>query len=303
MKYLPVIKPPALRPGDAVGVIAPAGRVNESDLRPGLKILESSGFEVRLGAHLFDGIRYTAGNDAARLDDFHSMFLDRDIKAIFCARGGYGSMRLLDKINYGLIRENPKIILGYSDVTALLLAVQKRCGLATFHGPMVREFNQMDRENWEFLINILSAGGPLSVSLGAGKVLISGRATGRLVGGNLSLICHLLGTPFFPSLEGCILFLEEKGEAPYRLDRMLTHLALSGQLERLSGLVAGDFEECGDGAFINGLLTDIFSDLGIPLATGLPVGHGRKNLVLPIGITAELDTGHMTLAITETCVD
>ena len=303
MEYLSATKPPALRPGDRVGVIAPAGKVNESDLEPGLNMLESSGFEVCLGAHVYDGSGYLAGDDKARLEDLHSMFLDRDIKAVFCARGGYGSLRLLDRVNYGLIRENPKIFVGYSDIIALLIAIHKKSGLATFHGPMVREFGRMDRESWESLITMLSTGRPPRLNLNGGSALIRGRATGPLLGGNLSLICHLLGTPFFPSLEGCILFLEERGEAPYRLDRMLTHLVLSGRLQGLAGLVAGEFEGCGEGSIINDLLTDMIPDAGIPLATGLPVGHGRTNLALPLGLTAELDTGLMTLSITETCVD
>ena len=302
MEDISVIRPTALRPGDRIGVIAPAGRVNESDLQPGLRMLESSGFEVCLGAHLYDGQGYLAGDDEARLEDLHAMFLDREIKAIFCARGGYGSLRLLDRISYDLIRRNPKIFVGYSDIIALLVAIQERTGLVTFHGPMVREFGRADRENWESLNYLLSTGRPPRLSLNHGTALVNGKATGPLLGGNLSLLCHLTGTPFFPSLEGCILFIEERGEAPYRLDRMLTHLALSGGLKGLAGLVAGEFEGCGEATIVNGLLTDIFSGSGIPVATGLPVGHGRKNIALPLGLAAELDTGLMTLSIMEGCV-
>ena len=230
------------------------------------------------------------------------MFQDQEIKAIFCARGGYGSLRLLDKIRYDLIKENPKILVGYSDITALLMAIHRKTGLVTFHGPMIRELTAKDQSNWENLLRLLSSNQPTELSLIEGTALIQGQATGPLMGGNLSLICHLIGTDFMPSLDGCILFVEEKGEALYRLDRMLTHLSLTNQLKRISGLIAGRFEECGEMSTINQLLMDIALDLDIPLIAGVPVGHGQKNVALPLGIQAELDTNKMTLFITESCI-
>ncbi len=231
------------------------------------------------------------------------MFRNSHIKAVFCARGGYGTTRLLDRIEYDLIRQNPKILVGYSDITALLMAIQKTTGLITFHGPVVREFASRHRDNYEKLISLLSFDKPLKLSLAKGDVLVPGRATGSLLGGNLSLICHLVGTPFLPSFDGCILFLEERGEALYRIDRMLTHLKLSGQLNGLSGLVAGKFEECGDPSSINRLLTDEMSSLDIPIATGLEVGHGYNNLAIPLGLQTELDTDRMTLSIREVAIE
>jgi muramoyltetrapeptide carboxypeptidase len=231
------------------------------------------------------------------------MFRDSHIKAVFCARGGYGTTRLLDRIEYDLIRQNPRILVGYSDITALLMAIQKRTGLITFHGPVVRELSSEHQGNYDNLISLLSSDKPLKLSLAKGDVLIPGKATGSLMGGNLSLICHLIGTPYLPSLDGCILFVEERGEALYRIDRMLTHLKLSGQLSGLSGLVAGKFEKCGDPSTINRLLTDVLSSLNIPIATGLEVGHGHKNLALPLGLPTELDTDRMTLSIREVAVE
>jgi len=231
------------------------------------------------------------------------MFRDSDIKAVFCARGGYGTTRLLAKIEYDLIRQNPKIIVGYSDITALLMAIQKRTGLITFHGPVVRELASGHQGNYDNLLRLLSSDKPLKLSLAKGATLIPGRAKGPLIGGNLSLICHLIGTPFLPSFNGCILFVEERGEPSYRMDRMLTHLKLSGQLNGLSGLVAGKFEECGDPSTINRLLMDVLSSLDIPIATGLEVGHGHKNLALPLGLPAELDADRMTLSIMEVAVE
>ncbi len=263
--------------------------------------MESFGLEVYLAPHVYDRRDYLAGEDKDRLADLHAMFLDHKMKAVFCARGGYGSLRLVDKLCYDLIKENPKILVGYSDITALLIAIHGKTGLVTFHGPVVRDFEYRNRGNWEDLIRLLSFGQPLRLSLTGGTGLIPGKATGPLIGGNLSLICHLLGTPFLPSLDGCILFLEERGEPLYRLDRMLTHLALTGQLKGLSGLIAGQFEGCGGISAISALLTDILSGLNIPLATGLAIGHGLKNLSLPLGLMAHLDTDLMVLSIMETC--
>jgi muramoyltetrapeptide carboxypeptidase len=231
------------------------------------------------------------------------MFRDPHIKAVFCARGGYGTTRLLDRIEYDLIRQNPKIIVGYSDITALLMAIQKRTGLITFHGPVIREFASGHQNNYDTLIRLLSSDRPLKLNLAKGAVLIPGKARGSLMGGNLSLICHLIGTPFLPSFDGSILFLEERGEALYRIDRMLTHLKLSGQLSGISGLVAGTFEKCGDPSTINRLLMEVLPGLDIPIATGLEVGHGHKNLALPLGLPTELDTDRMTLSITEPAVE
>jgi len=231
------------------------------------------------------------------------MFQDQEIKAIFCARGGYGSLRLLDKIRYDLIKENPKILVGYSDITGLLMAIHRKTGLVTFHGPMVRELEAKDQSNWENLLRLLSSNQPTELSLTEGAALIQGRATGPLLGGNLSLICYLIGTDFMPSLDGCILFVEEKGEITYRLDRMLTYLSLTNQLKGISGLIAGKFEKCGGMPAINQLLMDIVLDLDIPLIAGVSIGHGQKNVALPLGIHAELDTNKMTLSIMEACVN
>ena len=302
IKRASTIKPSKLRPGDQIGVISPGSPVKKSDLQLGINILKSSGFRVRVAPHAYDRRGYLAGEDKERLADLHEMFLDPHIAAIFCARGGYGTPRLLDKIQYKLIRKNPKILVGYSDVTALLIAINAKTGLVTFHGPMVQELARNNKRNWNALFSLLSATQPLKIGLKARSALIPGRATGPLVGGNLSLICHLVGTPFLPSLDSCILFVEEKGEPLYRIDRMMTQLSLSGQLRGLSGLIGGQFEGCGNLSAINRLLIEMVSNLNIPLATGLPVGHGSKNVALPIGLTAELDTKLMTFSVTETCV-
>jgi len=255
-----------------------------------------------MAPHVYDKKGYLAGDDDDRLDDLHAMLQDPDIKAVFCARGGYGSLRLLDKIRYDLIKEAQKIIVGYSDITALLMAAYKKTGLITFHGPMVRGLANDENRNWKSLLRLLSFHDPITIGLNECTVLVPGIGSGPLIGGNLSLICHLLGTPFLPSFDGCILFIEDRGEPLYRLDRMFTHLALTGHLNGLVGLIAGQFEECGDNADVNILLTRLATKLGIPLVAGFPIGHGEKNLALPLGLAAVLNTETMTLTIEEACV-
>ncbi len=297
-----IAKPRQLRQGEEIGVIEPAGHVLDTELKAVIKLLETFGHSVVLAPHLYDKQGYMAGDDEARLEDIHAMFNNNRVRAIFCARGGYGTLRILDRIDYSILRKNPKILVGYSDITALLLAIYKKTGLVTFHGPVIKEFTKRTIGNLESFLNLVSSNGLLELELAGGRCLKSGRATGVLLGGNLSLICHLVGSTFMPSLKGAILFIEEKGEDLYRIDRMLTHLRLSGILEELGGLVAGSFQDCGDRASIDRLLLDTVSELNIPLVTGLPVGHGLINVSLPIGLQAAIDADKMTLQILEPCV-
>lgn len=295
-------KPRKLKQGEKIGVIAPAGPVLQSELQDGIQLLESFGHKVVLSPHLYDKQGYLAGDDNARLEDIHAMFSDNHVKAIFCARGGYGTTRILDRIDYNILLENPKIFVGYSDITALLLAMQKKAGLVTFHGPVVKELTKRSIGNLESFLNLVSTDILPELELVGGRSLKTGRATGTLMGGNLSLICHLIGSPFMPSLKGAILFIEEKGEDLYRIDRMLTHLRLSGVLTESAGLVAGAFEDCGDRSDIDRLLLDTVSGLNIPVLTGLPVGHGLLNITLPIGLQTTIESETMTLKILEPCV-
>lgn len=285
-----------------MGVISPAGPVEASALKAGLEALDRAGLRVRLGAHVFDKLGYMAGDDLLRLHDFHTMFEDSSIKAIFCTRGGYGALRLLDKIRYQLVKENPKILVGFSDITALLMALFSKTGLVTFHGPMVRSLRQEPSQNFHSLLQMVESSGTCTLELDGAKTAIPGNVRGTLVGGNLTLLCHLVGTPFIPSFKGCILVLEDTGEQIYRLDRMLTHLRLSGHFEGVAGIVAGAFEGCGERDAIDGLLLDALQDFQIPLVTDAPIGHGAGNLTLPIGIMAELDATALLLRLMEPCV-
>lgn len=297
-----LVKPALLGKGDRIGIIAPGGPVTRDELAAGMRFLESRGFSLVSGPHLYESRGYLAGDDEDRLGDLHAMFRDPEVKAVLCARGGYGTLRLLDKIDYPLVRRNPKIIAGYSDITALLLALHKMSGLVTFHGPMVKDLATNDSRNMASLLDLMGSPDPLEWDLQGALCLRAGRAAGPLLGGNLSLLCHLAGTPYMPSLKGAILFIEDRGEPLYRIDRMLTHLHLSGLLQDLEGLVTGHFEDCQDASAIRGLLEDTTSDAGIPVVAGLPLGHGRTNLPLPIGLRGCLDTERMILSLSESCV-
>ncbi|MFC1868741.1 LD-carboxypeptidase [Thermodesulfobacteriota bacterium] len=296
------IKPPRLKLGDEIAIIAPAGPVTPSEIEPAIDLLIKNGYSVVQAPNLYRKQGYLAGNDAARLDDLHSMFENKNTKAILCARGGYGTLRLLDRIDYDLIKRNPKIIVGYSDITGLLLAIHKKTGLVTFHGPVARELTKNRHKNLTAFFDLVSSQGTLELDLSSGTTLAPGRARGNILGGNLSLISNLLGAPFMPSMKGAILFIEEKGEPLYRIDRMLTHLRLGGIFDDLAALIAGEFVDCGDISKINRLLTDVTSDGNVPVLSGLPVGHGMENITIPLGLQADLDTENMTLSILDRCV-
>ena len=294
-----ILKPPRLLAGKTVGLIAPSGPVTQSELQPGIDFLTSQGYGVSLGAHLYQRQEYMAGSDDLRLQDLHAMFEDRDVEAIICARGGYGTLRLLDKIDYDVIRDNPKPFVGYSDITALLMALYQKTGLITFHGSMLKDSYEGKGQNLTSALDLVSATGSLRVSFEQGEILRSGQARGVLLGGNLSLISRLIGTPYLPSFKGALLFMEERGESPYRIDRMLTHLKLSGLLDEVGAIMGGDFTECGDMATIQELLLEAAGDLDIPVVTGMPVGHGAMNSAIPIGLVATFDTDTMMLATRE----
>ena len=300
MPSLPIIKGYRLQPNQTVGIIAPASPVNQSEISEGLKLLESFPLKIKQGEHIFDHLNYLAGSDNDRVSDLHRMFSDPEIKAIFCARGGYGSARLLNDIDFDLIRKNPKIIVGFSDLTALLLALFNKSGLITIHGPTLSDLPK--NKNWEHLSSLIARPYKPQIFFKQEKEINKGIARGILLGGNLSTLCSLLDTPFLPSFEGVILFLEEKGESPYKLDRMLTQLLLSGRLNRLSALIIGQIEDCGEMEIINSMLQERLGRLTIPVVAGLPVGHGNENISLPLGLPAVLDTERMLLTIEEAAV-
>ncbi|MFW6114886.1 MAG: S66 peptidase family protein [Thermodesulfobacteriota bacterium] len=297
MASIPIIKGSRLQPNQMVGIIAPASPVDPTRISEGVRLLESFPLKIIRGEHLFNRQKYLAGNDGDRVADLHRMFSDPEVKAVFCARGGYGSARLLPDIDFTIIRNNPKIFVGFSDLTALLTAFFEKCGLVTIHGPTLTNLSY--DKNWEHLLRLIANPERVQISFQHGEVINTGAARGTLLGGNLATLCSLLETPYAPSFDGKMLFLEEKGESPYRLDRMLTQLLLSNRLSGLAGLVIGRMKDCGNKHEIDSLLSERLGSLPIPVATGLPIGHGGENIAIPLGLPALLDTGRMVLEVEE----
>jgi muramoyltetrapeptide carboxypeptidase len=300
-------------------MVAPSAAPNDPErIRFAIDTVESLGFKVKPGAHLFDRDGYLAGSDAARADDLNAMFADDGVDAIWCVRGGYGASRILPALDYALMQRKPKALIGYSDITALHMAIHRHAGLVTFHGPVAfRAFTpyslgEIKRVLWTPQTPVC-LGGPPPFPRAEGwldaenrvATLVPGRARGRLLGGNLCLMSHLCGTPYFPDLRGAILFLEDVEEAYYRIDRMLTQLWLSGALAGVAGIAFGKFTNCNPSQFFlqNRPLEDILAErcraLGVPTISGIMVGHIEDQTTLPVGCLAELDADAGTLTLLE----
>lgn len=310
----PTRKPERLRPGMTVGVVAPSSPADEDEtVRYGLELVESFGFKAKPGKHLFDRTEYLAGPDAARAEDVNAMFADPEVGAVMALAGGYGAMRILPHLDYGVIRANPKAFIGYSDITALHCALHRKCGLITYHGQTaLSRFSDYSIAEFQKVLmqpdaNI-SIGAPPPFQTGPGRVerenrittIHPGVARGRLVGGNLTLISCLMGTPYEPDFTGRLVFLEDVHEKPYRVDRMLTQLLLSGKLAKAAGIIFGKFtdaEDTGNTFSLEHVLTDAAKQLQLPCARGLMIGHVADQTVVPIGVEAEFDaeSGRLTL--------
>lgn len=295
------MKPKAVGPGSVIGVAAPASPVKKEFLEAGIAELNRLGFRTRLGKRLYHRSRYTAGSAEDRLMDWIELWEDPEVDALFCARGGYGSMDLLTRLSPERARENPKVVLGSSDATALLQLLTSGAGLVTFHGPMVAQQiarNDYDSEN---LLTVLgSTRPPGRMAVDTAEPLHDGEAEGALLGGCLSIVAALAGTRFLPSFAGAILFLEDTQTKPYQIDRMLTQLRLSGHLDGIRGLVFGEMPGCeqhpDQGYTLQEMLRDWTSYLGVPVLFGFPSGHTRsKGLTLPLGTRARLDALGLTL--------
>ena len=293
---LTLIKPPSLRPGDRVGVLSPASPCPAQELEAGCVILKKLGLEVvsHAGGESFQP-DYLAGSDEYRASRFNEFVQDPEIKGILCARGGYGSLRILPDIAYEQLRATPKSLVGFSDITALLLACHVKTGLVCYHGPTVSTLATSDQETIESFWRALSSNATVELLFAEAVCLRLGRCEGPVLGGNLTTLIHLLGTSFLPSLSEAILFLEDRGERLYRVDRMLTQLIHTGLAQEISGLILGDFSENGPRDELNDLVQERFASASFPILSGAPVGHGRRNLTLPLGLPATLDAGAGTL--------
>ncbi|MBU4184597.1 MAG: LD-carboxypeptidase, partial [Proteobacteria bacterium] len=262
-------------------------------------ILESMGFYVSVLDDIFDRNGYLAGPDVHRANLLNKLFADSSIKAIICARGGYGSIRILPLLDYNIIRNNPKIFVGFSDVSAILSAIYTKCGLVTFHGPMVTTIADASQKTKESMLSTFFSDIKLKITIKKGITLRHGSASGIVSGGNLATLCHLVGTPFEPSFKDHILFLEDRGEATYKIDRMLTQMKMAGCFDGIAGLVLGFFEDCGKIGELFSVVDDIFKDDDIPILAGFEAGHGRNNITIPFGITATLDSDRNLLSFHE----
>jgi muramoyltetrapeptide carboxypeptidase len=296
-------RPKALKPGDLVGIAAPAGPFPRDRFEAGLRRLESLGLRTMVPRDIFRRDGYLAGSDRDRAAVFNRLAADEEVRAIVCARGGYGSMRILDLIDRNLFAARCKILIGFSDVTALLLDLYEHTSVATFHGPVVTSLAEADDATLGHLRRLLFGETAFPIELPPNKVIHPGRAEGPLLGGNLTMIVHMLAAGRLPDPAGAILFLEDTGEAPYRIDRMLVTLKQSGYLDRAAGLVFGHFQDCGPDDELSRALERGLADFRGPAASGLPIGHGETNLALPIGPRAVLDTRAGLLDVVEPYFD
>lgn len=287
-----------LRPGDVIALVAPSSHFDTDRFRQSRQHLEKSGFQVICGRHLFCRTRYLAGSEAERTEDLVWAFTEPTVKAVLAVRGGYGSSRLLSSLPLARIAEHPKIFMGYSDITFLHLALRNHTPWATFHGPNLMDLNGTE-DRWHGARRALAGEDPFSWSLESARILRHGKAQGRVIGGNLTCLAHLLGTPFFPPTDGALLLIEDCREALYRLDRLLTQLRLAGVLEGLGGLLLGQFTDCGDIEAILSMVADLLAPHSFPVVANLPFGHGHENQVIPLGIPFELDTFQGTLKALE----
>ena len=319
----PLLKPKPLQPGDTIAVVSTSAPTTDpSDaFEQGIALLEAEGFKVKLMPHAKAKDAYLAGSDDNRLADLHAAFSDPAVQGILCARGGYGAMRLLAQIDYELIRQNPKIFIGFSDITALHLAFYKRCGLVGFYGPMltsnlINGEPQSQKELFDMVCGKVCGKNQMHhtvKNLDTYHCFNAGEATGKLIGGNLSLITALCGTPYLPSTEGAILFLEDWKEQYYELDRKFQQLKLAGLLDNIAGLVLCDFSEIEPEpefdptfdkiALLKKLTADIFANLSVPVGYGFSVGHGEQTMTLPIGTQAQFNAGTGKLVLLESPVN
>ena len=314
------LKPTRLSFGDTVGVVAPASApADPGNIDRALEAVARLGFKPKAAAHLRERLGFLAGHDRQRAGDLMEMFRDKAVKAILCFRGGYGAARLLPLLDYQVIRENPKILVGYSDITSLHGALLAKANLVSFHGPMLNsdlvKTNLPGFTRQSFLRTLMKPVAPGSLCAGYKKktvrVLSAGIASGPLVGGNISILCASLATPYQPPLEGAILFLEDLNEEPYRFDRMLTQLLNAGLLQQVAGIAIGINRNCRDPKAakckeyrqsLEDVLKDRLLSLKIPIVAGLPFGHVHHNATLPVGARALLDGQQGDLSIIEPAV-
>jgi muramoyltetrapeptide carboxypeptidase len=303
---VPRIKPPALRPGDVVGIVAPASNVKKDELEAGCEALRRAGYRPFYFDSILERDLYFAGSVERRVRELEDMFQRDDVRAIVCARGGYGSNYLLEAVDWGKLKAHPKIVVGYSDLTALLTYLSDAIGLITFHGPMIAKdwahAGGVDLPSWQAA---LGGNSPWKPNLGADSGalgLVEGSAEGILYGGCLSILVASLGTPYEIRTEGTILLLEDVGAKPYQIDRMLMQLKLAGKLNGVRGIVFGEMRDCvqtaNQGYTLEEVVLRVVGKLGIPVAFGVRSGHVTTgNITLPIGVRGKLTVRNKQLSL------
>lgn len=305
-----MIKPQALKRGDTVGLIAPASPTTEEKRKLAQKALEELGFQVKMGPSCYRKLGYLAGTDEQRAQDVNTMFADPEVRGIFCLRGGYGGARILGRLDYEMIRKNPKVFVGYSDITVLHIALNQKSDLVTFHGPMAASdmAGDFDEYSKHSLLRAVTLPEPMNTVLNPEKeeikTLVAGKTQGKITGGNLASIISTLGTPYEIETEGKLLFLEDIDEKPYRVDRMLTQLLLAGKLQEARGFIIGQWQnyEASDpeeSLTLQQVLEDILGPLNKPTLYNVKAGHCRPQLTLPLGVEGFLDGDAGKLVIKE----
>jgi len=298
-------KPRALPPNARIAVLAASGPSTLANIVEGARAIERRGHRVTLAdniAHKHRG--YLAGSDDERVETLNRFFRSPEYDAFFFARGGYGAMRILDRIDYGALTANPRPVVGFSDITAIHQAMATQANVAGLHGPMLNlDFrNGISQRHEEWFWSMLHGAAPLEYELSREDILCDGEAEGILFGGCLALTAALAGTPYDYWVDGGIWFWEDVDEPVYRIDRMLTHLRLSGRMPRIRGVIIGALKECGEDAEMLALLRDFFGSFDVPVVRNLPFGHHGNNLLMPIGTTVRLSTTDMRLTISEPAV-
>jgi len=302
VKKIEPLVPPPLLPGNRISIIAPASPFDRDEFHRGLFVIKQLGFRPVFNDGLYESVGYLAGSDRHRAAMFNAAFTDDETSGVWCVRGGYGALRILPLIDYEGIRSRPKVLIGCSDITAIMHALNANCGLITFHGPMIASLGRATAPTLDALAGVFKWRHTYVVIPETAVRIRSGSATGKVAGGNLTTLCHLLGTPWHPQFSGRLLFLEDRGEAPYRIDRMLTQMKMAGCFDGLAGLMLGSFEKCGQYDEIHRIVADVFSDMDIPVLAGFAAGHTEPNIILPMGIDARLDADAGTLTYLELSV-
>jgi muramoyltetrapeptide carboxypeptidase len=282
--------------GATIGVAAPAGPFDEALFREGVDRLAEMGFKVHVDPRIGAKTGFLAGGDAQRAEVLHDLFERNDISAIVCARGGYGSLRLLSLLNVDRIRNHPKPFVGFSDITVLLNFLAERCGTPTIHGPVATSLAGADADTLTGFQKAL-AGARVALTVSPLEAICPGSASGRLLGGNLTTLNHLLATGYMPDFRRSILLLEDVNEAPYRLDRMLCQMRLAGCFDGVAGVVLGRFHNCGQPGEARDVFVEHFEAFAVPVLGGFPIGHGGTNMAVPFGVPATVDADAGTLCV------